>query len=58
MRAAELRPLSRYGQDAVICWPRLWLLLPDASRHDITTARGSLYLRAQVWLCGVLAILA
>lgn len=57
MRAAELRPSVRYGLDAVVCWPRLWLLLPDATRQDIAAARASLYLRVQVWLCGVLAIL-
>lgn len=55
MRAAELRPSSRYGLDAVVCWPRLWLLLPDTSRQEITSARASLYLTAQAWTCAVLA---
>ena len=55
MRAAELRPGLRYGLDSVVCWPRLWLLLPDASRQDISGARASLYLSAQAWTCAVLA---
>jgi hypothetical protein len=55
MRAAELRPGTRYGLDSVICWPRLWLLLPDAARQDISRVRASLYLSAQAWTCAVLA---
>jgi hypothetical protein len=55
MRAAELRPRTRYGLDPVVCWPRLWLLLPDASRQDVSSARASLYLSAQAWTCAVLA---
>jgi hypothetical protein len=55
MRAAELRPGSRYGLDAVVCWPRLWLLLPETTRSDIVAARTNLYLCAQVWLCAILA---
>jgi hypothetical protein len=55
MRAAELRPWTRYGLDPVVCWPRLWLVLPDVSRQDISAARARLYLSAQAWTCAVLA---
>jgi len=53
LRAAELRSSSRYGLDAVTCWPRLWLLLPEAVRQEVVTARSALYLAIQVWILGV-----
>ncbi|MEQ4720607.1 hypothetical protein [Nonomuraea sp. B19D2] len=28
--------------DASVCWPHLWLILPDATRAEITTARQAL----------------
>lgn len=55
MRAAEIRPWTRYGLDSVVCWPRLWLVLPDVTRQDISAARASLYLSAQAWTCAMLA---
>ena len=35
LRAAEQRPLEKYGLDAIVCWSRLWLLLPDAVKKDL-----------------------
>lgn len=55
MRAAEIRPWTRYGLDSVVCWPRLWLVLPDATRQEVSAARASLYLSTQAWTCAVLA---
>ncbi|WP_008307989.1 hypothetical protein [Leptolyngbya sp. PCC 6406] len=42
LRAAERRPYSRYGLDAIVCWPRLWLLLPEAVKKDLQAAQTEL----------------
>jgi hypothetical protein len=42
IRAAERRPLVRYGLDTIICWPRLWLLLSDNTKKEIQEARAQL----------------
>ncbi len=52
LRAAERRPTEKYGLDAVICWPRLWLLLPDDAREQINEARANLDTGARIWLWG------
>ncbi len=54
LRAAERRPLGKYGLDAVICWPYLWLLLPDNARNDLQEARANLNTAARVWFWSIL----
>jgi hypothetical protein len=54
LRAAERRPTEKYGLDAVICWPRLWLLLPGEVREEINEARSALDTGARIWMWGFL----
>jgi hypothetical protein len=42
LRAAESWPKDKYGLDATVVWPRLWLVLPDSSRQELLTARMAL----------------
>lgn len=57
LRAAERRPYDRYGLDAVVCWPRLWLLLPDSVKKDLQAARGELNNAARLVLWSLLFLI-
>lgn len=54
LRAAELQPKVRYGLDAVVCWPHLWLLLPDQARTELHAARQTLNAGVRAWLWSIL----
>jgi hypothetical protein len=54
LRAAEYRPYSKYGLDAVICWYALWLLLPVEVKTELVQARTTLDNAARGWLWGAL----
>lgn len=54
LRSAERRPLEKYGLDAVICWPRLWLLLPDGAKSELTQARASVDDCVNAWFWSLL----
>lgn len=53
LRAAEALPHIKYGLDATICWPRLWMILPNETKTDLQTARADLNTAARVWLWGL-----
>jgi hypothetical protein len=42
LRAAEALPQAKYGLDAVHCWPRLWLVLPEPVQRELLGARRTL----------------
>jgi hypothetical protein len=54
LRAAERRPADRYGLDPIICWPRLWILLPDGAKKEISEAYIDLASNARLWLWSLL----
>jgi hypothetical protein len=42
LRAAEERPRDKYGLNAIVCWPRLWLILSAEVKTELTAARTSI----------------
>ena len=54
LRAAENRPSERYGLVTTICWPCLWLLLPDDTKKEITEARATLDTAARIIFWSIL----
>jgi hypothetical protein len=57
LRAAELRPADKYGLDSVVCWYRLWVLLPAEIRTEIVQTRLELDGAVRIWLWGALFLL-
>jgi hypothetical protein len=56
LRAGETWPRQKYGLDAVVCWPRLWLVLPEQARTDLTQARGELDHSVAIAIWGALIV--
>ena len=54
LRAAEDYPSVRYGLAISVVWPRLWLVLPDSTRNELSTARQSLDERTRLLIWGLL----
>ncbi|MCM3920212.1 hypothetical protein ND748_00715 [Frankia sp. AiPs1] len=54
LRAAERRPIDKYGLDTVLLWPRLWPALPETTRADLLAARAALNNAVAATLWGIL----
>jgi hypothetical protein len=54
LRATERTPIRKYGLDPIVCWSRLWMLIPDAVKKDLQEARADLNTSARVWLWSLL----
>lgn len=57
LRAAEDRCAAKYGLDAIICWPRLWLLLPDSAKAELLATRDALNVKALLWMWSLVFLL-
>jgi hypothetical protein len=56
LRAAEHRPSTSYGIDAVVCWSALWLLLPADTRTELSGTRAALDSAVRAWTWGALFV--
>ncbi|HNC32186.1 MAG TPA: hypothetical protein PKX08_19380 [Cyclobacteriaceae bacterium] len=54
LRAAETAPKYKYGLDAVICWPRLWLLISKELQESLIDSRQRLELLVELFAWGLL----
>jgi hypothetical protein len=52
LRAAETRPKDKYGLDVIVCWPRLWLVLPESATKELAAARANLDTAIRIGLWG------
>jgi len=56
LRAAEEYPQVRYGLVTSVCWPRLWLLLPQETRQTLSEARQRINSAARFFVYSVLFV--
>ncbi len=57
LRAAEEHPEIRYGLNAIVCWSRLYPLLPDVLRKLIDRARANLNESASLLIWSILSLI-
>ena len=50
LRSAELGPTERYGLNTVLCWPHLWMVIPEHVRQNLSAARADLNTAVRIWL--------
>ena len=54
LRASEARAADKYGLEASVCWPRLFLRLAKDQRRQLAASRARLDLGAQSWFWSAL----
>lgn len=54
LRAAEARPYDKYGLETVAVWPQMWLILPDAIRQQLSSARQAMIDATSIAVWGIL----
>jgi len=54
LRYFEERPLQKYGLDTFVCWPHLWLVIPESAKVALTQTRHRLDTLVRIWTWGVL----
>ena len=54
LRGYEQRPYEKYGLDSIICWSRLWLVLPESIQKELSAARDALDETIQIIAWGIL----
>ena len=54
LRSAEEYPRVRYGLDTIVCWPRMWLLMPNETLEVLSEAREELNSCARLMLWSIL----
>lgn len=57
LRSSEMYSSNRYGIDAVICWPRIWLILPDNVKQELQEARANLNASARNLIWSILFLI-
>jgi hypothetical protein len=56
LRASELWPKEKYGLDAVVCWTRLWLVMPESAKGELIVARARLDAALAALMSSLLAV--
>ncbi len=56
MRAAQSRPIDKYGLDPVTIWPHLFLVMPETTQKEIIAAANALERAVTVVLCSLLFV--
>lgn len=56
LRASESRPYEKYGLEASVVWPRLWTVLPESTKKELSMSWGQIGSSASVMVWSVLLV--